>query len=104
MSLYQSILGADYERLPAGQEVPARVSFTRLGDAEVLRRHYGKAVLETVQRPGRGRDAGHLIEQFGPVQLILALHGDEIGLRFEIVGARLFALKHFGVRDETFRA
>lgn len=75
---------------PAGKDLPAIVTFTLKEGSEILRREYGDAILETVQREGRGKDAGHLIEQFGPVCLIIKLLGNIEGIQFQIVRVRLF--------------
>ena len=77
---------------PAGRAVPAHVTFARAEGSERLVRRYGDAVLETRQAAGRGRDAGFLVEGFGPVTLIIRLHGGPGGLSFELVRARLFGL------------
>lgn len=77
---------------PAGIDLPAYVTFTWDGKAEVLRRKYGTSVLETIQQEGTGRDTGHLLEKFGPVSLVIKLIGDENQLSFQIVRARLFGM------------
>lgn len=86
------ILGTVMGMPSAGTDLPAHVTFTWDGSAEVLRRRYGAAVLETTQLEGTGADAGHLVEKFGPVSLIIKLVGNENELSFRIVRARLFGL------------
>ena len=77
---------------PAGQDYPAIVTFSNRGDAEVLTRRYGDNRLETVQKQGVGKESVYLVEKFGPVGLLLKLHGNETGIRFEIVRVRVFGI------------
>lgn len=77
---------------PAGDDLPALVTFSRTGEAEILRRQYGDATLTTVQQEGAGADAGHLLEKFGPVSLVIKLCASEAALGFDIVRARMFGL------------
>lgn len=83
-----SILG-----LPrAGRDLPISVEFVAGPGSETIRRDYGQAILVTIQSRGVGRDAGKLVERFGPVTLLFSLHGSAEGISFEQTGARIFGL------------
>lgn len=76
----------------AGTDLAAHVTFITQGQSEIIRREYGGMILETIQREGTGYDASHLIEQYGPVRLIIRLAATCAGLQFELVRVRMFGI------------
>ncbi len=84
---------ASLMRLPPAMEAaPAITSFSLEGGAERLCRRYGGRQLVTYQQEGWGKDAGLLLERFGPLSLLLKLHASEAGLDFELVDCRFGSL------------
>jgi hypothetical protein len=57
----------------AGDDVPVRVEFTVANGAETWTRRFAGRRFASVQRAGQGRDAGLILERFGPLEFLLAL-------------------------------
>lgn len=77
---------------PAGTDVPATVRFTPEAASEYWERRFADRSYASRIAAGSGRDAGLLVERFGPFRLAYALTPDEQGLGWRLVRWRLLAV------------
>lgn len=76
----------------AGPDVPVEVRFVVDGKREVWHRRFGSSRFASAQYAGRGRQEHLLIEQFGPLRMILALAVEGKRLRLVPRGWSLFGV------------
>lgn len=77
---------------PAAEDIPVRVTFTVVGGIEIWERDFDGARFRSRQEIGRGRQAGLLVESFGPFAFGLAVPAGPSGLTLEIRGMRFLGL------------
>ena len=72
----------------AGDSVPMRLEVKEKEHSEVWIRHFGTAVRRSIQW-----SRGHLlIESAGPLRVSFRITGDESGMRFQSISARLWGI------------
>ncbi len=78
---------------PAADSVPVTVCFDRQpSGAEIWHRRFGAHRMISRQSTGTGRNAGRLIERFGPAAFITEVATGSDGLRLILTGWRVFGL------------
>jgi hypothetical protein len=76
----------------AGRDVPVTITFDRAPEAEAWDRRFAARRYRSRVAPGRGRDAGLLVERLGPFDNVFRLQATPAGLRWRLVDFRLLGI------------